>query len=152
MTVRTVDSSHPEYKQIKALLPKLAHRVALATEVKTGIKPDAKKIEQALYWAQLGSEEQFVLVTAGPCLVGYTIGQPWWGDMVALSEEFVVRYKPGNFADTIKDLEEHAKTLGCTALVISSLAMVRQESYGNYLKRKGFREVSREYMKGIDNG
>ena len=152
MTVRTVDSSHPEYKQIKALLPKLAHRVALATEAKTGIKPDAKKIEQALYWAQLGSEEQFVLVTAGPCLVGYTIGQPWWGDMVALSEEFVVRYKPGNFADTIKDLEEHAKALGCTALVISSLAMVRQESYGNYLKRKGFREVSREYMKGIDNG
>lgn len=152
MTVRTVDSSHPEYKQIKALLPKLARRVALATEVKTGIKPDAKKIEQALYWAQLGSEEQFVLVTAGPCLVGYNIGQPWWGDMVALSEEFVVRYKPGNFADTIKDLEQHALALGCTALVISSLAMVRQESYGNYLKRKGFREVSREYMKGIDNG
>ena len=152
MTVRTVDSSHPEYKQIKALLPKLAHRVALATKVKTGIKPDAKKIEQALYWAQLGSEEQFVLVTAGPCLVGYTVGQPWWGDMVALSEEFVVRYKPGNFADTIKDLEQHALALGCTALVISSLAMVRQESYGNYLKRKGFREVSREYMKGIDNG
>lgn len=152
MTVRNVDTHHPEYKQIKALLPKLAHMVALATEVKTGIKPSAKKIEQALYWAQLGSEEQFVLVTAGPCLVGYTIGQPWWGDMVALSEEFVVRYKPGNFADTIKDLEEHAKALGCTALVISSLAMVRQESYGNYLKRKGFREVSREYMKGIDNG
>ena len=152
MTVRTVDSSHPEYKQIKALLPKLAHRVALATEVKTGIKPAAKKIEQALYWAHLGSEEQFVLVTAGPCLVGYNIGQPWWGDMVALSEEFVVRYKPGNFADTIKDLEQHALALGSTALVISSLAMVRQESYGNYLKRKGFREVSREYMKGIDNG
>ena len=88
-------------------------------------------------------------MTAGPCLVGYNIGQPWWGDMVALSEEFVVRYKPGNFADTIKDLEQHALALGCTALVISSLAMVRQESYGNYLKRKGFREVSREYMKGL---
>lgn len=152
MTVRTVDSSHPEYEQIKALLPKLAHQVALATEVKTGIKPDAMNIERALYWAQRGYEEQFVLVTAGPCLVGYTIGQPWWGDMVALSEEFVVRYKPGNFADTIKDLEQYALTLGCTALVISSLAMVRQESYGNYLKRKGFREVSREYMKGIDHG
>ncbi len=46
-------------------------------------------------------------------------------------------------------LEEHAKALGCTALVISCLAMVRQESYGHYLKRKGFREVSREYVKGI---
>lgn len=152
MTVRTVDSDHPEYRQIKALLPKLARRVALATEVKTGVKPDARKIEKALYWAQLGSEENFVLVTAGPCLVGYTIGQPWWGDMVALSEEFIVRYKPGNFADTIKDLEQHALNLGCTALVISSLAMVRQESYGNYLKRKGFREVSREYMKGLNDG
>ena len=68
---------------------------------------------------------------------------------MALSEEFVVRYKPGNFADTIKDLEQHAVSLGCTALVFSSLAMVRQESYGDYLKRKGFREVSREYMKGL---
>ena len=152
MTVRAVDSDHPEYKQIVEILPKLVRRVALATEVKTGIKPDVKKIEQALHRAQLGYEDQFSLVTAGPCLVGCTIGAPWWGDEVALSEEFIVRYKPGNFADTIKDLEDHAKAIGCTALVVSSLAMIREISYGDYLKRKGFREVSREYMKGIDNG
>ena len=149
MTVRTVDIHHPEYKQIVELLPKLVRRVALATETKTGIMPDAKKIEQALHRAQLGYGDQFVLATAGPCLVGYTIGEPWWGGEVVLSEEFIVRYKPGNFADTIKDLEQQALDLGCTALVISSLAMIRQESYGDYLKRKGFREVSREYMKGL---
>lgn len=149
MTVRTVDAHHPEWPLIRDQLPKLTRRAALAIETKTGIKPDAKKIEQAIHRAQLGYEDQFVLVTAGPCLVGYNIGQPWWGDMVALSEEFIVRYKPGNFADTIKDLEQHALDLGCTALVISSLAMIRQESYGDYLKRKGFREVSREYMKGL---
>ena len=149
MTVRTVDTHHPEWSLIRSQLPKLAHRVALATEVKTGIAPNLASIENSLDRACRGHENEFVLVTAGPCLVGYNIGQPWWGDMVALSEEFVVRYKPGNFADTIKDLEQHALALGCTALVISSLAMVRQESYGNYLKRKGFQEVSREYMKGL---
>lgn len=149
MTVRTVDTHHPEWPLIRDQLPKLALGVALATEVKTGIAPNLASIENSLDRACRGHEDEFVLVTAGPCLVGYNIGQPWWGDMVALSEEFVVRYKPGNFADTIKDLEQHALVLGCTALVISSLAMVRQESYGNYLKRKGFHEVSREYMKGL---
>jgi len=149
MTVRTVGIHHPEWPLIRDQLPKLAHRVALATEVKTGIAPNLASIENSLDRACRGYENEFVLVTAGPCLVGYNIGQPWWGDVVALSEEFVVRYKPGNFADTIKELEQHALALGCTALVISSLAMVRQESYGNYLKRKGFREVSREYMKGL---
>lgn len=149
MTVRTVDIHHPEWPLIRDQLPKLAHRVAFSTEVKTGIAPNLASIENSLDRACRGYENEFVLVTAGPCLVGYNIGQPWWGDMVALSEEFVVRYKPGNFADTIKDLEQHALDLGCTALVISSLAMIRQESYGDYLKRKGFREVSREYMKGL---
>ena len=137
---------------IREQLPKLIRRVALATEFKTGVAPNHDSIKRSIDLACQGHEDNFVLVTAGPCLVGYNIGQPWWGDMAALSEEFVVRYKPGNFADTIKDLEQHALALGCTTLVISSLAMVRQESYGNYLKRKGFREVSREYMKGIDNG
>lgn len=137
---------------IRDQLPKLCQRAALAITVKTGVAPNPISIERSIDLAYQGHEDNFVLVTAGPCLVGYNIGQPWWGDMVALSEEFIVRYKPGNFADTIKDLEDHAKALGCTALVISSLAMIREESYGDYLKRKGFREVSREYMKGIDNG
>ena len=149
MTVCTVDIYHPEWPLIRDQLPKLALGVALATKVKTGIAPSLARIKRSLDLACLGHEDNFVLVTAGPCLVGYNIGQPWWGGIVALSEEFVVRYKPGNFADTIRELEQHARSLGCTALVISSLAMVRQESYGNYLKRKGFREVSREYMKGL---
>ena len=149
MTVRTVDAHHPEWPLIRDQLPKLIRRVALATTVKTGVAPNPVSIKRSIDLACQGREDNFVLVTAGPCLVGYNIGQPWWGDMVALSEEFVVRYKPGNFADTIKDLEQHARDLGCTALVISSLAMIRQESYGDYLKRKGFREVSREYMKGL---
>ncbi len=149
MTVRTVDVHHPEWPLIRDQLPKLALGVALATEVKTGIAPCPARIKSSLDLACQGQEDNFVLVTAGPFLVGYNIGQPWWGDVVALSEEFVVRYKPGNFADTIRELEQHARSLGCTALVISSLAMIRQESYGNYLKRKGFQEVSREYMKGL---
>lgn len=100
-------------------------------------------------WNGIESCAPYQFWQAGPCLVGLNVVQPWWSPDPVLAEEFIVRYKPGDFADTITELEAHAKAQGCTALVISSLAMIRKESYGHYLQRKGFREVSREYVKGI---
>ena len=93
--------------------------------------------------------ELFSVWQAGPCIVGLNIVQPWWSPDPVLAEELIVRYKPGDFADTINELEAYAKAQGCTSLVISSLAQVRKESYGHYLERKGFTEVARQYMKGI---
>ena len=94
-------------------------------------------------------DDPFQLWVAGPCLVGLNIVQPWWAKAPVLAEELIIRYRPGNFADTITELEAHAKAQGCISLVISSLAMIRKESYGHYLNRKGFREVSQEYVKDL---
>ena len=147
--IEAVNSDHPEINAIWDKLPDLT--LALRTRLL------AKGMEPLPYNDLLGNVrkhvrdcgEDYILITAGPCIVGYNTVQPWWAEHASYIEEFIIRYKPGNFADTIKALEQHAKALGCKDLVVSSLAMIRQESYGEYLKRKGFREVTRQYVKGV---
>ena len=147
--IEYIDIDHPEINAIWGQLPDLA--LALRNRLLAkGMEPlphndllDNVRKHVGCYG------EDYTLITAGPCIVGYNTVQPWWANAPVLAEEFIIRYKPGNFADTITELEAHAKAQGCAALVISSLAMIRKESYGHYLKRKGFREVSREYVKGI---
>ena len=147
--IEAVNSDHPEINAIWDKLPDLT--LALRNRLL------AKGMEPLPYNDLLdnvrkhvrGYGEDYTLITAGPCIVGYNAVHPWWAEHASYIEEFIIRYKPGNFADTIKALEQHAKALGCKDLVVSSLAMIRQESYGEYLKRKGFREVTRQYVKGV---
>lgn len=147
--IEYIDSEHTEISDVWDKLPELA--LTLRTRlVAKGMEP--LPYSDLLHNVRMhlnGSCEDYTLITAGPCIVGYNVVQPWWSKHAACIEEFIIRYKPGNFADTIKALEQHAKELGCKDLVISSLAMIRQDSYGEYLKRKGFREVTRQYVKGI---
>lgn len=147
--IEYIDIDHPEVSDIWDKLPDLT--LALRTRLLAkGMDPlpynDLLNNVQAHI---VGYGEDYTLITAGPCIVGYNAVQPWWAEHASYTEEFIIRYKPGNFADTIKAIEQHAQALGCKDLVISSLAMIRQESYGEYLKRKGFREVTRQYVKGI---
>ena len=144
-----IDSADPEIVAIWDKLPDLtlALRDRLCAK---GMKPlPYSDLLRSVRMYIRGYGEDFTIITAGPCIVGFNVVKPWWSEHSVYIEEFIIRYKPGNFADTIKALEQHAKALGCKDLVISSLAMMRQESYGEYLKRKGFREVTRQYVKGI---
>ena len=147
--IRYIDTSHPEISDIWDKLPELTLALRDRLWIR-GMKP--LPYSDLLHNVRMyirGYGEDFTLITAGPCIVGFNVVKPWWSEHSVCIEEFIIRYKPGNFADTIKALEQHAKALGCKDLVISSLAMMRQESYGEYLKRKGFREVTRQYVKGI---
>lgn len=147
--IKYIDSSHPEISDIWDKLPDLTLALRDRLWVR-GMKPlPYRDLLNNVRMHIRGYGEDFALVTAGPCIVGFNVAKPWWSEHSVYIEEFIIRYKPGNFADTIKALEQHAKALGCKDLVISSLAMMRQESYGEYLKRKGFREVTRQYVKGI---
>ena len=141
----------PDKGKIIEAMPRLAHalcaRLDMMRQPRKGYKALLDIALESFY-----SNGPFQLWQAGPCLVGLNVVQPWWASAPVLSEEFIIRYKPGNFADTITELEAHAKAQGCAALVISSLAMIRKESYGHYLQRKGFREVSSEYVKDIQHG
>ena len=144
-----IDSADPEIVAIWDKLPDLtlALRDRLCAK---GMKPlPYSDLLRSVRMYIRGYGEDFTIITAGPCIVGFNVVKPWWSEHSVYIEEFIIRYKPGNFADTIKALEQHAKALGCKDLVISSLAMIRQASYGEYLKRKGFREVARQYVKGI---
>ena len=147
--IKYIYSSHPDSRDIWDKLPDLTTALRTRLLVK-GMEP--LPYSDLLHNVRMhlnGSGEDYTLITAGPCIVGYNVVHPWWSKHAAYIEEFIIRYKPGNFADTIKALEQHAKALGCKDLVISSLAVIRQESYGEYLKRKGFREVTRQYVKGV---
>lgn len=147
--IKYIDSRHPEIVDIWDKLPDLTLTLRDRLCAK-GMKPlPYSDLLHNVHTHIRGCGEDFALVTAGPCIVGFNVAKPWWSAEAVYIEEFIIRYKPGNFADTIKALEQHAEELGCKDLVISSLAMIRQESYGEYLKRKGFREVTRQYVKGI---
>ena len=141
----------PEQGKIFATIPELANKLCMRLDFMEQPRKSYGDLlalaNQAFY-----TDGPFQLWQAGPCLVGLNVVQPWWSNATVLAEEFIIRYKPGNFADTITELEAHAEAQGCAALVISSLAMIRKESYGHYLQRKGFREVSREYVKDIQHG
>lgn len=140
-----------EREQILKALPELAKRLCIGLDT---MRQPRKHYNELLALAKQAfyTGEPFELWQAGPCLVGLNVVQPWWASAPVLSEEFIIRYKPGNFANTITELEAHAKAHGCIALVISSLAMLRKESYGHYLQRKGFREVSQEHVKDLQYG
>ena len=148
--IEYIDNDHPEVGTLVELMhTKLASMFHMRLAAKGARPVSARDIAERIEQNIQGLADDFCLVTVGPCAVAYNIYQHWWAEGPVLAEEFIVRYKPGNFADTIQGLEQHAKTCGCTDLVISSLAMIRQESYGEYLKRKGFREVARQYTKGV---
>ena len=150
--ITPITLEHPEIDNLLAHLPKMAERFSKALQFKGMTPRPLHEIEDVIKQHVAGEGDQFLLCTAGPCAVAYNVVQLWWSADFMLVEEFVIRYKAGNFADTIKALEQHAKTVGCKSLVVSGLAMLRAESYGDYLQRKGFREVTREYVKGIEHG
>lgn len=146
--MQIADHDHPDQGLIISALPKLVNMLAARLDF-MGQRRLSNDELLALAYRSMECWGPYQFWQAGPCLVGLNVVQPWWSPDPVLAEEFIIRYKPGNFADTIAELEAHAKAQGCKALVISSLAQIRKESYGHYLQRKGFREVSREYVKGI---
>ena len=149
--MRLANYDHPDWGAIERCLPALTDAMAMRLDV---MGQNRLSNAELLCIAEDGMHGRapYEFWQAGPCLVGLNVVQPWWSRDRVLAEEFIVRYKAGNFADTISELEAHAKAQGCKALVISSLAQIRKESYGHYLNRKGFREVSREYVKDIQHG
>lgn len=146
--MRLADHSHPDSGLILESLPRLVARLALRLDT-AGQSRMCQEDLLKIAHAGMDHAAPYEFWQAGPCLVGLSVARQWWADHPVLYEEFIIRYKGGNFADTITELTEYAKAQGCTSLVISSLAQVRKESYGRYLERKGFTEVARQYMKGI---
>ena len=92
----------PEQGRIFKVLPELAQRLCIRLDV---MKQPRKRYDELLALANQAfyTGDPFQLWQAGPCLVGLNVVQPWWACASVLSEEFIIRYKPGNFADTITE-------------------------------------------------
>ena len=139
----------PERDSIERQIPSLASLMKMRMDcVLPGYSLSAEELATVVL-GSIDTDDPFELWVAGPCLVGLSVVKPWHTQETVLAEEFIVRYKKGDFSDTIKELEQHASEIGCSSLAIGSFAMIRKISYGEFLRRKGFVEISQEYIKAI---
>lgn len=146
--VTAITPTHPEYELLKEAIPRISSGMAARLYVR-GMHADARLIQAKIEEHFQGLGGDFLLVTAGPCVVGLVLHTPWWSTEAVLAEEFIVRYKPGDFNDTLTALVEYARAQGAKRLCISTLAAIRQLSYIDLLTRKGFKQVSAELVKEL---
>jgi hypothetical protein len=114
-----------------------------------GMNPYMPLVLHGMLMGLQGRSTNFAAVTIGPCLVGYNTHTPWWSAHKILVEEFIFRYKPGPFSDTLSGMEELATSLGCGSVCIGTLAMIREETYAALLSRKGYRRVAQQLIKEL---
>lgn len=143
-----LDHKHPELADILLKLRELVCKLHDGLKAKGVIVHSPAFLHQNIIRHIQGRGNDFYLVTAGPCIVGYTISGPWWSPSASLSEEFIIRYKDGDFKETLDALEGYAAEVGCDHVVISDIAAT-SESYSKYLTRKGYRIVTRTHIKDI---
>lgn len=140
---------HPDWEQIESLLPALAVMMVARLQAK-GLPVDAVWATRALYKAVRGeASAPFNIVACGPCLVAYNSYHPWWSEHTLLIEEFIVRYKPGPFEDTLAGLDVLASREGCDMIAVGTLAMDREESYSKLLTRNGYKRVAYQLVKEL---
>ena len=121
--------------------------------VKKGHNPCASMIADRVYAAYYREDPDLTLLVVGSYAVLVTVSQPWWSPDLLLSEEAFVRLgTEGVFADALQGLEEFAKDAGCSAVVISDTVSRSGKAYTRLLGMHGYRLVSNQHVKEIDNG
>ena len=121
--------------------------------VKKGHNPCARRIADRVYAAYYREDPDLTLLVVGSYAVLVTVTQPWWSPDLLLSEEAFVRIGPeGVFADALQGLEEFAKDAGCSAVVISDTVSRSGKAYTRLLGMHGYRLVTNQHVKEIDNG
>ena len=121
--------------------------------VKKGHNPCARMIADRVYAAYYREDPDLTLLVVGSYAVLVTVTQPWWSPDLLLSEEAFVRLgTEGVFADALQGLEAFAKDAGCSAVVISDTVSRSGKAYTRLLGMHGYRLVTNQHVKEIDNG
>ena len=121
--------------------------------VKKGHNPCARMIADRVYAAYYREDPDLTLLVVGSYAVLVTVTQPWWSPDLLLSEEAFVRIgTKGVFADALQGLEAFAKDAGCSAVVISDTVSRSGKAYARLLGMHGYRLVTNQHVKEIDNG
>ena len=148
MKLLLVNKEHPEYEYILEHLPEYAKLMASNLEAK-GLRGACPEAIVKTLTAVIHEDHALKFYTAGPLLVGMSIGIPWWGSQPCACEAFILRYKEGNFYKALASIETAAKESGAVQLVIGTLASLREDAYSMCLIRKGYQQVSREFIKEL---
>lgn len=104
---------------------------------------------KAIIQTAIDYDDPFELHILGPCVVGFSVIQPWWSSLPILREDFIHRWKPGSIKETYKLLEALGKDRGCGHVVIGTLVHPDQSRYGKLLTHLGYTELSQEFAKEI---
>lgn len=116
-----------------------------------GIEPDAQATWRAMLNDAYMGHGKFRTAVLGPYLLVYDVVDSWFSRGRYLQEIFLFRWTPGSFGTLVQDLEDLGQEHNCDYIVIGSAAQAG-EAYPRLLRRHGFTETSREFMKGINYG
>ena len=121
--------------------------------VKKGHSPCPRMIADRVYAAYYREDPDLTLLVVGSYAVLVTVAQPWWSPNLLRSEEAFIRLgTEGVFADALQGLEAFAKDAGCSAVVISDTVSRSGKAYTRLLGMHGYRLVTNQHVKEIDNG
>lgn len=121
--------------------------------IQKGHTPCKDTILERVYAAYYREDPDLTLLVVGSYAVLVTVAQPWWSPDLLLSEEAFVRLGTGGvFADALQGLEAFAKDAGCSAVVISDTVSRSGKAYTRLLGMHGYRLVTNQHVKEIDNG
>lgn len=83
-------------------------------------------------------------------LLVYSLGHPWWTkDKAWLIEQFFIRIGRGPAAGAFHDLDELAKSLGATTVVMATSLAANDQALGRLYARHGYTPQSSQHIKEL---
>lgn len=81
-------------------------------------------------------------------LLVYSLGHPWWcKDKAWMIEQFFIRIDRGPASGAFHDLDELAKSLGCTTVVMATSLAANDQALGRLYAKHGYRPQSSQHFK-----
>jgi hypothetical protein len=83
-------------------------------------------------------------------LLVYGIGHPWWTNHKKwLIEQFFIRIGRGSADAAFHDLDEFAKSLGCSSIVMATSLAASDEALGRLYAKHGYSPQSSQHIKEL---
>lgn len=83
-------------------------------------------------------------------LLVYALGSPWWTNRKTwLTEQFFIRIGRGSADGAFNDLDEFAKSLGCSSIVMATSLAANDEALGRLYARHGYSPQSSQHIKDL---
>lgn len=143
---------HPDFQMILKQMPSMVDQLVAGCEAK-GWHPNAGKALYEFAWDALcGQGDYHMAVIDNTHILLYMMQDVWWLQKEVLVEYSFIRYKPepaDNLTRVFAGIDQLAKQLGVTTVVMSTSASVRNEAYSRVLKSHGYVLGAHQHVKEI---